>query len=115
MLTHHLAEHYFQPKIDLIEHLIQYSQNILLVTAKKGGGKTAFAHFCLTFSRHLRLLNLDFFIRNRNRWLVTCRYKNNGLLFPNRCLLYATRHQIPRRRSSSILSVVRGRRKGIAY
>lgn len=43
----HLIEQYFQPKIDLIQHLIQYSQNILLITAPAGGGKTAFAHFCL--------------------------------------------------------------------
>ncbi len=47
MPTMHLAEQYFQPKIDLIQHLIQYSQNILLITAPARGGKTAFAHFCL--------------------------------------------------------------------
>ncbi len=69
MLTHHLAEHYFQPKIDLIEHLIQYSQNILLVTAKKGGGKTAFAHFCLAhkspqLKKHLLSITPDISIEN---------------------------------------------------
>lgn len=42
-----LSEQYFQPKIDLIQHVIQYSQNIILITAAAGGGKTAFAHFCL--------------------------------------------------------------------
>lgn len=62
--TIHLAEQYFQPKIDLIQHLIQYSQNILLITAPKGGGKTAFAHFCLAHStpqlkKHLLVITQD--------------------------------------------------------
>lgn len=50
MPTVHLTEQYFQPKIDLIQHLIQYSQNILLITAPSGGGKSAFAQFCLSHS-----------------------------------------------------------------
>lgn len=50
MPTVHLTEQYFQPKIDLIQHLIQYSQNILLITAPKVGGKSAFAQFCLSHS-----------------------------------------------------------------
>ncbi len=48
MPTIHLTEQYFQPKIDLIQHLIQYSQNILLITASKNGGKSAFAQFCFS-------------------------------------------------------------------
>ena len=50
MPTIHLTDQYFQPKIDLIQHLIQYSQNILLITAPAGGGKSAFAQFCLSHS-----------------------------------------------------------------
>ena len=40
-----------------------------------------FSRLALALGTFLKLLNLQFFIRNRNRWLVTCRYKNNGLLF----------------------------------
>ena len=36
---------------------------------------------CQPTSAMLGNWTLTFFIRNRNRWLVTCRYKNNGLLF----------------------------------
>lgn len=67
--TIHLAEHYFQPKIDLIQHLIQYSQNILLILAPKKGGKTAFANFCLTHStpelkKHFLLVTPDLSIES---------------------------------------------------
>lgn len=49
MSSTQLIERYFEPKIDLIEHLIHYSQNILLVLAPQGGGKTVFADFCVDY------------------------------------------------------------------
>ena len=54
---------------------------------------------------------LCFSLEIGHRWRATCRYDRCTPL-SNWCLLYVSRVQIPRRRISILLSVLRGRRKG---